>query len=50
MEGLRIMSDGDRIEIYKEVGLPRDVANRFACRPCRAPMASATPAWPPNPP
>jgi hypothetical protein len=26
MPGLRIMSDGDRIEIYKEVGLPRDVA------------------------
>jgi len=26
---LRIMSDGDRIEIYKEVGLPRDVAARF---------------------
>jgi glutamate synthase domain-containing protein 1 len=29
MPGLRIMSDGDRIEIYKEVGLPRDVATRF---------------------
>jgi glutamate synthase domain-containing protein 1 len=29
MPGLRIMSDGDRIEIYKEVGLPRDVAERF---------------------
>jgi glutamate synthase domain-containing protein 1 len=29
MSGLRIMSDGDRIEIYKEVGLPRDVADRF---------------------
>jgi glutamate synthase domain-containing protein 1 len=29
MPGLRIMSDGDRIEIYKEVGLPRDVADRF---------------------
>jgi glutamate synthase domain-containing protein 1 len=29
VSGLRIMSDGDRIEIYKEVGLPRDVANRF---------------------
>ena len=28
--GLRIMSDGQRIEIYKEVGLPRDVADRFA--------------------
>ncbi len=26
---LRIMSDGDSIEIYKEVGLPRDVAERF---------------------
>jgi glutamate synthase domain-containing protein 1 len=37
MEGLRIMSDGDRIEIYKEVGLPRDVANRF-----RLPSMSGT--------
>ncbi|TVP73145.1 MAG: glutamine amidotransferase [Rhodobacteraceae bacterium] len=27
--GLRVMSDGARIEIYKEVGLPRDVAARF---------------------
>ncbi|MFN7004114.1 MAG: class II glutamine amidotransferase [Roseinatronobacter sp.] len=27
--GLRVMSDGDTIEIYKEVGLPRDVAARF---------------------
>ena len=26
---LRIMSDGANIEIYKEVGLPRDVAQRF---------------------
>jgi glutamate synthase domain-containing protein 1 len=37
MPGLRIMSDGDRIEIYKEVGLPRDVANRF-----RLPAMSGT--------
>lgn len=27
--GLRIMSKGDAIEIYKEVGLPRTVAERF---------------------
>ncbi len=27
--GLRVMSDGDTIEIYKEVGLPKDVAARF---------------------
>ncbi len=27
--GVRVMSDGARIEIYKEVGLPRDVARRF---------------------
>ncbi|NKB28417.1 MAG: glutamine amidotransferase [Rhodobacteraceae bacterium] len=27
---LRVMSAGDTIEIYKEVGLPKDVANRFA--------------------
>ncbi len=27
--GLRIMSGGDVIEIYKEVGLPKDVASRF---------------------
>ena len=28
--GIRVMSDGEAIEIYKEVGLPRDVADRFA--------------------
>lgn len=27
--GLRVMSDGESIEIYKEVGLPKDVAARF---------------------
>ena len=27
--GLRVMSDGERIEIFKEVGLPRDVVARF---------------------
>jgi glutamate synthase domain-containing protein 1 len=27
---VRVMSAGDIIEIYKEVGLPKDVANRFA--------------------
>ncbi len=27
--GLRVMSDGATIEIYKEVGLPKDVAERF---------------------
>jgi len=27
--GLKVMSAGDAIEIYKEVGLPRDVAARF---------------------
>lgn len=27
--GLRVMSVGDSLEIYKEVGLPRDVATRF---------------------
>jgi methylamine---glutamate N-methyltransferase subunit A len=27
--GMRVMSDGDTIEIYKEVGLPADVAARF---------------------
>ena len=27
--GIRVMSFGDRIEIYKEVGLPRDVSARF---------------------
>lgn len=26
---IRVMSTGEAIEIYKEVGLPRDVANRF---------------------
>ena len=29
MEGLRIMSMGEAIEIYKEVGLPQSVADRF---------------------
>ncbi len=29
MDGLRIMSAGDAIEIYKEVGLPKIVADRF---------------------
>lgn len=28
-DGLRVMSLGDTIEIYKEVGLPKDVAARF---------------------
>ncbi|WP_170771822.1 class II glutamine amidotransferase [Ruegeria lacuscaerulensis] len=27
---MRVMSDGDAIEIYKEVGLPKDVAARFS--------------------
>ena len=27
---LRIMSSGDAVEIYKEVGLPKDVAERFS--------------------
>ncbi|MYM55920.1 class II glutamine amidotransferase [Thalassovita mangrovi] len=27
--GLRVMSDGEVIEIYKETGLPKDVAERF---------------------
>lgn len=27
--GVRVMSAGDKIEIYKEVGLPRDVTTRF---------------------
>lgn len=30
--GLRIMSTGNRMEIYKEVGLPRAVADRFGIR------------------
>ncbi|KIC39010.1 glutamine amidotransferase [Ruegeria sp. ANG-R] len=28
--GMRVMSDGAAIEIYKEVGLPKDVAERFS--------------------
>lgn len=28
--GVRVMGRGTRLEIYKEVGLPRDVADRFA--------------------
>jgi len=31
-DGLRLMSSGDTIEIYKEVGLPKDVADRFDLR------------------
>ena len=31
-DALRIMSRGTRLEIYKEVGLPRDVADRFDLR------------------
>jgi amidophosphoribosyltransferase len=27
---IRVMSDGDAIEIYKEVGLPKDVTSRFS--------------------
>jgi hypothetical protein len=30
LPGLRVMSAGDTIEIYKEVGLPSDVADRFS--------------------
>lgn len=30
LPNVRVMSAGDIIEIYKEVGLPKDVANRFA--------------------
>ncbi len=30
--GLRVMSSGARMEIYKEVGLPADVADRFGIR------------------
>ncbi|WP_126976390.1 class II glutamine amidotransferase [Frigidibacter oleivorans] len=30
--GLRIMGAGERMEIFKEVGLPRDVARRFGLR------------------
>ncbi|MFQ5773671.1 MAG: glutamine amidotransferase family protein [Kiloniellaceae bacterium] len=30
--GVRIMSAGDTIEIFKEMGLPRDVVDRFALR------------------
>ncbi|SLN57278.1 Glutamine--fructose-6-phosphate aminotransferase [isomerizing] [Roseovarius albus] len=29
MDGVRLMSRGDTLEIYKEVGLPKDVAARF---------------------
>lgn len=31
-DGLRVMSAGDVVEIYKEVGLPKDVATRFDIR------------------
>ncbi len=30
--GLRVMGQGETLEIYKEVGLPRDVADRFGLR------------------
>jgi amidophosphoribosyltransferase len=30
--GIRVMGSGDSVEIYKEVGLPRDVVSRFGIR------------------
>jgi methylamine---glutamate N-methyltransferase subunit A len=30
--GVRVMSSGDSVEIYKEVGLPKDVVSRFGIR------------------
>lgn len=32
IDGIRIMGSGERIEIYKETGLPKDVVSRFAIR------------------
>ena len=44
--GLRVMSAGESVEIYKEVGLPKDVVARFDIRRHGAARtASAIPAW-----
>jgi len=48
--GMKVMSSGEGIEIYKEVGLPKTWRPALKWPRCTAPTASATPAWPPNPP
>lgn len=45
---LRVMGVGDRIEIYKEVGYPTDVADRFGLSGMKAVTPSPTPAWRPS--
>jgi hypothetical protein len=45
-----VVGAGRRMEIYKEVGLPAEVAARFDLAGMRAATASATPAWPPRAP
>lgn len=46
--GVKVMSAGETIEIFKEVGLPKDVAARFGVSKMSARMASAIPGWQPN--
>ena len=46
---LHIMSVGSRMEIYKDVGRPGDIAKRYRVGTrCAAPTPSATPGWRPN--
>ena len=46
--GLAVMSIGRSIEIFKEIGAPASIVERFAIRGCAAPTSSAIPAWPPR--
>ena len=46
---VRVMSSGEIIEIYKEVGLPKDVASRFDISAMSGRHGIGLPAWPPNP-
>ena len=48
--GIHLVGAGTRMELYKDVGLPGDVADRFGLPAMRAPTPSATPAWRRNPP
>ena len=45
---VRVMSIGESLEIYKEVGLPKNVAARFEIKKCPAATELAIRGWPPN--
>jgi glutamate synthase domain-containing protein 1 len=45
-----VLSVGQSIDLYKDVGAPADIARALSIRrPARARTWSDTPAWPPNP-